>query len=223
MSISRIGRFLATSLSLVFLTTFLILYYSPKIVILLALALSLYSLFLTSIVVVVFSEDWREFNYEDLTTTAIFSSILYISNFFSTLLPSFIFYVIPFAAGLTFYLPASMLYGIYKKICRKRGSSFLLLVAYGFISMFFSPAIFWFPYFLAWGSMLELIDGDDYLCGIMFGLAGAGLAVDYMLVAWGYYRPVFIAIPAIIGDSLITLLGYKIGGEIGEELLKIIH
>ncbi len=223
MSISRIGRFLATSISLIFLTIFLILYYSPKIIILLALALSLYSLFLTSIVIVVLSEDWRKFNYEDLTTIAIFSSLLYTSNFFSMLIPSFIFYVVPFAAGLTFYFPASILYGIFKKICRKKGSSFLLLVAYGFISMFFSPAIFWFPYFLGWGSMLEIIGGDDCLCGIMFGLAGAGLAVDYMLVAWGYYRPIFIAIPAIIGDSLITLLGYRIGGKIGEELLGIIH
>ncbi len=213
-------------ISQILLTIFLISNYSPHQIMLLAIILSLYSLFLSSIGFLIAIENITALHTEDLAIIASFSAMLYATNFFSMLLPSLTFYIIPFAAGLAFYLPASILYGAFQEICRKKGSSFLLLIGYGFISMFFSPAIFWFPYFLAWGSILEitgLYSKKRNINGFFFGFTGANLAIDYMLVAWGYWRPLFIVIPAIIGDGILTIIGYKFGTKLGEELVSIIH
>ena len=165
----------------------------------------------------------------DVALAGIFAALIYVSNYALILLPTVIFYIVPFSAGITFYLPTSIVFGAYTKIAKTNGSIFNLLLVYGIISIILSPSIFWFPYYIAWGGILETarfisrkLSGKDTLTlGFGYGSVGAGLAVSYMMIAWGYYRPLFMTIPSIIVDGLLSLIGFKAGLEIGEKLYKI--
>ncbi len=169
----------------------------------------------------------REIDIFKIPIIGVFAAIIYASNFLLVIFPSFIFYVLPFAAGYTFYLPTSIILGAYSRIIKEKGSMFFLLFVYGVISEFLSPSIFWFPYYLAWGGMLETgreILGEtesDYIMGFGYGAIGAGLAVCYMLIGWGYYRPLFMTLPSMIVDGLLASFGFKMGVKIGELTKKI--
>ena len=164
----------------------------------------------------------------DIALTGIFSALIYIANYSLSLVPSIVFNL-PFAAGFTFYLPTSIVFGAYVKVAKSNGSLFNLLLVYGIISIILSPNIFWFPYFIAWGGILETgryiervyLNKESSLLGFGYGSVGAGLSVSYMLISWGYYRPLFMTIPSVIVDGLLSRIGFETGARIGERLKNI--
>ncbi|MGQ4892752.1 MAG: hypothetical protein ACP6IP_09745 [Candidatus Njordarchaeia archaeon] len=160
----------------------------------------------------------------DLALTGVFAGLIYISNFILIIFPSFIFYVIPFAAGLTFYFPTAIIFGAYITLTNKPGASFSLILSYGIVSEIFSPSIFWFPYYLGWGGLIESVyltigkiekRSDLALMGFAYGEVGAAFAVCYMMIGWGYYRPLFFTLPSAIADGILAALGMLIGYKIG--------
>lgn len=165
----------------------------------------------------------------EIALAGVFSALIYVSNYALILLPSIIFYFVPFSAGFTFYLPTSIILGAYTRVARSDGSVFNLLFVYGIISIILSPSIFWFPYYIAWGGLLEtgrylerrLVGSESILLGFGYGSVGAGLAVSYMLIAWGYYRPLFMSLPSIVVDGALSLMGFKAGLRIGDRLKNV--
>ena len=164
----------------------------------------------------------------DLPIIGMFASLIYVSNFLLIVFPSVIFYVLPFAAGLTFYLPTGIIVGAFTRVSKKPGSLFLLMLVYGIISEFLSPNIFWFPYYIAWGGMLEAgrailsyEEGGDGVIGFGYGVVGASLAVCYMMIGWGFYRPLFMTLPSAVMDGVLSSIGFKMGAKIGELTKKI--
>ena len=152
-----------------------------------------------------------------------FAALIFSVNYFSMLLPPFLYTIIPFAAGFFFYFPSSIVYGAFRYITREKGAAFFIMLLYGFLSELFWPNLLWLPYYLAWGSILELTSNEDPspFEGFIFGFTGAGLSVDYMLIAWGYYRPIFIVLPSIIGDGVLSLFGFRIGLKIAKEMSSV--
>jgi len=218
--------FLATLLlTLIYLS---LITFDDENIILLAIALTLFASSGFSLGLFILSRHYREISLLEVSNIALFTAFLFTTNYFAMLIPSLIYYILPAAAGITFYFPASIFYGTFKKMCSRPGSSLLLLIGYGIVSEIFSPAIFWIPYYLAWGGFLEVhlaLSKDEeeigFCHGFIFGLYGAGLALLYMLVAWGVYRPIFMALPAVIIDGLLSALGFKIGENIGRHIKSL--
>lgn len=200
--------------------------FNPENIVFLAVLLTSYSFSAIVPATFIFRRNYSDLTILDLSLTALFSSFLFISNYFAMVLPSIIYYIIPGASGLTFYLPIAIFYGAFKSICKNKGLTFLVLSVYGIISELFFPALFWFPYYLAWGGYLEIHYAScnleepcpRMLHGFLFGLYGAGLSFLYMLVAWGYYKPIFIALPAVLIDGFLSSIGFSIGYKMGENI-----
>jgi len=177
----------------------------------------------------IFYDYYDELSLTDLALASLFVAFIFSTNYISMILPSIIYYVIPAGAGFTFYLPASIFYGTFKSLSSAKSSSFIVLIGYGIVSEIFFPAIFWFPYFLAWSGFVEShshvtsfdVKKQRYLHGFIFGAYGAGLAVLYMLVAWGLYKPLFIALPAVIIDGILSAIGFEIGFNIGKQIKNV--
>ena len=175
-------------------------------------------------IVIMFLGD-KKLDLIDFPLVGTFSAMIYLNNYILVLFPSIIFYILPFAAGFTFYLPTSIIYGALLGLRDKDGSSFSLLLTYGIISMILYPDIFWFPYFLGWGGLLEtshfLIGEcenkvDYFIMGFSYGAIGASLAVSYMLIGWGFFRPLFMTLPSALVDGFLSGLGAVTGAKIGE-------
>ena len=186
-----------------------------------------------SIIAVIISRTTNKkyFRSTDYAISAVFIAIFSSSIWWGMLLPSFVYLVVPFATALTFYLPESLIFGAYTRLVPKPGSSLLLFLGYCFISEMIYPNAFWIPYYLAWGAFLEIyfaITGE--FCssrlsrltgGFLFGVAGAGLCMVYMLVGWRFYRPLFLSIPAITIDGLFSTVGTYLGSKIGDKAKSI--
>lgn len=220
----RVFATVVVSALLLMVTSVLFLTWGEHLALILAVALTAFSCSVVSAAVVWGHEYIASLDSLELTLTAAFAALLYVANFFAMLLPSFIYYVIPFAAGISFYLPGGVIFGAFRGLCRRRGSAFVMLSCYGAISEILAPNVFWIPYYLAWGACVEfcLEEKPSTTDGFIFGLAGAALACDYMLVAWGYYRPLFIVLPAVVGDALLSALGFVVGLKMSEELRSLL-
>ncbi len=211
------------------LVFYLTLNFHPENILFLAIVLTVYASATATPGIMIALYHRNELSSMDIALAGIFSALIYVSNYALILLPTIIFYIVPFSAGLTFYLPTSIVFGAYVKVAKPNGSIFNLLLVYGIISIILSPSIFWFPYYIAWGGLLETgrylerISGgeESIILGYGYGSVGAGLSVSYMLIAWGYYRPLFMTIPSIIVDGILSLIGYRMGRNIGERLLNI--
>jgi len=197
--------------------------FTPNIIFMLALILIVFSFAGIVLGGYYFYKEWQEFEILDFSLIALFSSFLFSVNYIAMIIPPILYYFLPGASGFTFYLPCSIFYGAFKGRIEKRGSSFLLMTSYGILSEIFFPSLFWLPYYLAWGGFIEIhsnfIKLDDkvsrFLHGFIFGCYGAGLASLYMLVGWGLYKPIFIVIPAIIIDAILSSIGLNLGFKIG--------
>ena len=223
-------RTLLTSLALIagifLITTFFILSFDEKNVVILAIILTLFAFsgFVPGIFYLY--EDYNNLSVLELSLAALFAAFFFSANYFAMLIPSIVYYVLPGGAGFTFYFPVSIFYGAYKSLSKVKGNSLLLLASYGIISELFFPALFWLPYYLAWGGFTEIHANninysrrlDTFLHGFIFGIYGAGLSLNYMLLAWGYYRPIFLSLPAIIIDGLLASIGFNMGYKIGKKL-----
>lgn len=172
----------------------------------------------------------KEFNSYDFALISVFAALLYGINFFTILLPSFLFYLIPSASGLVFYFPGAIVLGVANIYVEKPGSSFLLVFTYGILSLFFSPNFFWLSYFLAWGGIVETYgyitsslrsSFTSFFQGIVFGSTGAGFTLLFMLVAWGRWYPLWMSLPAILLDGGLGGLGSFVSQNIGRKAKNI--
>jgi len=203
---------------------YLSLNYNPEKIIFLSLLLTFLASASSAPAIVIVASKIDEISAIDVSLVGVFGSLMVLANYILIIFPSIIFYIIPFAAGLTFYLPTAIIYGTLIKISNKDGVSFGLLLTYGVISEILYPDIFWFPYFLGWAGMLETThflvgknerNVDYIILGFSYGAIGASLAVCYMMIGWGFYRPLFMTLPSAIADGILASLGSLIGSKIG--------
>jgi len=171
------------------------------------------------------------FRSTDYAISAVFIAIFSSSIWWGMLLPSFVYLTVPLATPLTFYLPESLIFGAYIRLVPKSGASLLLFLGYCFISEMIYPNAFWIPYYLAWGALLEVyVTTTRDFCssklsrltsGFLFGVAGAGLCMVYMLIGWRFYRPLFLSLPAITIDGIFGIVGTYLGSKIGDKAKSI--
>ncbi len=208
----------------IFLLFFLTLNFSSENIIFLSLILTIATSSLASPGFILTVRNLDNLSPVDVALTGVFAALIYVSNFALILFPSIFFYIIPFAAGITFYFPTAIIFGAYLTLTNKPGSSFSILLTYGIVSELFSPSLFWFPYYIGWGGLIESLYGvigkleskSDYaVMGFAYGEIGAALAVCYMLVGWGYYRPLFMSVPSVIVDGILAMIGGIFGYKIG--------
>ena len=197
--------------------------YSPKNLLLFAIILIFFSFTFVSVSIIILLSELKTMSSINIVMSSAFAALIFSINYFSMLLPPFLYAIIPFAAGFFFYFPSSIVYGAFRYIAHEKGAAFFIMLLYGLLSELFWPNLLWLPYYLAWGSILEIVSDEEYplLEGFIFGFVGASLSVNYMLITWGYYKPIFIILPSIIGDGVLSLFGFRIGLKIGKEMSSV--
>ncbi len=168
---------------------------------------------------------------EDYVAAAIFGSLFSTSVWWGMSIPQFLYYV-PFLSmfivALTFYLPSAAIYGAFVSMSRKALSSTLFFTIYMIASQIAFPNAIWIPYYIAWGSTLDLcfllMDEKSRrmeFMGFLFGYIGTSLARSFMVVGWGDWKPLFEAIPTCIVNGLFSYLGFTFGYEVGLRASKL--
>ncbi|MCD6503600.1 MAG: hypothetical protein J7K58_05190 [Euryarchaeota archaeon] len=169
-----------------------------------------------------------------LALSTIFGALLSSGIWWGMLLPPFLYKVIPVMTALTFYLPGGIIYGALIAATLHEDSqteSFYMMLVYGIVSELVYPNVFWFLYYLAWGSALQLLKNNlrylrnEYILVIIlsffFGYFGAALAKCYIIINWGSWDPLFKSIPASFLDGLFATIGGSIGYKIGKTIQSL--
>jgi len=167
----------------------------------------------------------------DYASLAIFISLLISLDFLSHFLPGWIWELIPFAAAILFYLPASMVAVAAVRMVSKPGAALILILGYGTVSQIIWPFFAWFPYYVVWAVFLEtyFVTVNDYaksmistvLGGWVFGLVGVSFTIIYYWATLQSWTPLFLSIPNAFTSALAGALGAIAGSRIGGKARKI--
>ncbi len=159
----------------------------------------------------------------ELIALGILAAIFCTGIWWGMLLPAFLYNVIPFLSAISFYFPASIVYGVLRRTVKFRGAPFIYFLIYGIVSEIYFPNLYWMPYFLGWGGVAELLSifGEKYGEGFGFGFAGSGLCKCFIILNWGQWTPLFWNVPAIFIDGGLSVLGFLIGEAIGNRISSL--
>jgi hypothetical protein len=163
----------------------------------------------------------------DFAIIAMFAALIRVVDFGSMYVPGLttLYFVAPQVAGpVLYYLPLGIVVAAALKLSPKPGTAFTLIFVDGLISLIFYGDPIWFvrtiisavgleAYYLSSerGTLSSLM-----LMGLMYGIMHATAASIFMTYSWGFWRPLFVTLPAAILSGILMAATSYFGFALGE-------
>ena len=163
----------------------------------------------------------------DFAIIAMFAALIRVVDFGSMYVPGLttLYFVAPQVAGpILYYLPLGIVVAAALKLSPKPGTAFTLIFVDGLISLVFygDPVWFFRSIMAALGLEAYYISSERgtlsslLLMGLMFGIMHATAASIFMTYSWGFWRPLFVTLPAAILSGILMAATSYFGFALGE-------